>query len=260
MNEIKLIDWLSITEDLIKIGFTKEEIEKALEESEYTEIDLTDDKGFENFNEKWYNPCKIIKERHKFTTKKYQGEYSKDVEVQGKLVRIRGEYQSLKHPKIIEILFSNKFEWFKDFTEPVVEKQKPEIRSWTRLKDIPLEYKNLTLEKLIELSEPLEITVNKSLWRIYSSFYNDPEMYLETEFGTLYVPYEALMESDFSIIEERMNSYFSSYFNKSGFNLNHRGRTLEEYEKDQEQSKLKALKALESKEALKLKNYLKKWN
>ena len=43
MNEIKLSDWLTCKKELLELNFTEEEIEKALQDVEYTVKDLTDE-------------------------------------------------------------------------------------------------------------------------------------------------------------------------------------------------------------------------
>ena len=257
-KEIKLSDWLTCKDTLLKLNFTEEEIEKALKDVEYNIDDLTDKKGFKTIPN-YYKPNEVLKENYWFTTKKYDGEWVKEVRVKGYEVRIKAQYQGLRHSKFLHQLLSNKYNWFNSFQEEIITKEKPlPIYEWTLLKNIPEEYKNLTVKQLLE-QEPLEIKTLKSLWDIYELRDEKDEIYLKTEFGSLYVPYLALVDKDFSLIENRMKSYANSYhdpINLSGFALNHRGRTKEEYKQDKIHDYNKMIKPLESKEAILLKKYL----
>ena len=73
-------------------------------------------------------------------------------------------------------------------------------------------------------------------WKVYKLSYND--IYLETEFGSLYVPIKAIFNNDYTLIEQRMNEYFNFYHK-------HNKEKLEE-----------SLKPLQSKEYQELKGYL----
>ncbi len=54
-------------------------------------------------------------------------------------------------------------------------------------------------------------TLNEKLISVYH-LDQTREFYLNTGENSLYVPFEALRQNDFSIIENRMKSYFSSYY------------------------------------------------
>lgn len=256
---MELIEWLSCKESLINLGFTETEIKQALIDAEIKENDLTDVKGFKH-EPHYLKKYELVKSGVYFTQKEYNGCWERDVEVYGSEYRIIGHYQGLKHGKIIFQLFKNKYNWFDIFKHEVIEKSKPRINSWTKLKDIPESFHNISVKELIEMSEPVNITVSKSSWDIYELHSDkNPEMYLKTEFGSLYVPYKAILTNDFSLITNRMKSYALDYHDPiklSGFALNHRGRTKQEYKKDKEQDYLNMIKPLESEEALQLQKYL----
>jgi len=226
---MKLIDWLTCKEVLLQY-FTEEEIELALHQINYSLDDLTDIENFEN-EPKFYKHYELYKQNVRFNKKVYQGEYSKDVSVVGNSYRVKAKYQGLKHGKLVHKLFSHKYEWFDSFftTQLLDCKQ---FTGFIRLKDIPEEFKDLTINQLLEVERK---EVVKSQWKIYEVNSN-PEMYLETEFGSLYVPYNSLIDRDFSIIENRMTTYVNWY-----------STDIEE--------KTAMLKPLISKEALKLKEY-----
>ena len=223
---MNLSDWLNCKEILLQY-FTEEEIELALHQINYSVDDLTDIENFEN-EPKFYKNYELFKQNVRFYKTVYYGEYSKNVSVVGNAYRIEAKYQGLKHGKLVHKLFSNRYEWFDNFstTELVNCKQ---FTGFIRLKDIPEEFKNLTVNQLLAIEKR---EVIKSKWNIYE-VQPSPEMYLETEFGSLYVPYISLINKDFSIIENRMTTYVNWYI----------------------ENKTALLKPLISKEALKLKEY-----
>lgn len=236
---MKLIDWLTCKDVLLSLSFTEEEITKALEDVEYSINDLTDLKCFRGTP--WVKDYELVREKVQFTTEEWNGEWKKEIKVIGNEYRIKAQYQGIKHGKLIFQLFKNRYDWFDTFTKDVVENIKPVIDRWTKVKDVPEEYRTMTIQELIELEPPKDIIVKKSLWNIYQ-IYNDknPEMYLETEFGSLYVPYKAILNNDFKLIKNRMETYFKSYYNTP----------------DRQEYYNKAIKALKSKEAKQLKKYL----
>ena len=80
-------------------------------------------------------------------------------------------------------------------------------------------------------------------FQLWSTYWKDCQgkIYLNTEFGSLYIPFDAIKNNDFSLIEERMTDYFSWY-----------------YGNNENESYLNAIKPLESKEAIFLKELLTK--
>lgn len=251
-----ILDFFKPTKKLIELGFSESEILSAVQKSGNDIESLTDKQGFENIP-KWYGAFEILKEHHQFTKKVYMGEYEKEVKVWGYLVRIPGQYQGLKHGDILRQLFTDKWPWFSDFKTTVKRQVKSKIR---RIEDVPEEMQSLPVSEILKMiNEGEKINEQKTLWELYE-FHGyekqDYEMYLKTEHGTLYVPLQALLSNDFSIIEKRMNTYFSSYYNESGYGLNHRGRTKEQYNLDQAENRRKALLPLVSKEAEMLKSFI----
>lgn len=260
VQTFEAIDFLTCKDDLLNIGFTIDEIKKAIEDSGNTKESLTDKKGFLN-EPKYMKVYEVTKERHQFKVDEYRGEYKKEVLKTGIECRISAQYQGLRHGGIIFHLLKNRFNWFDKFNKKIKELVKP-LEGYVRIKDVPNDFDNLTLKEIKELTEGKEVTKTKSLWSLHQMYTgSNYEMYLDTEFGTLYVPIQSLINKDFSLIENRMTTYALSYhdpINLSGYALNHRGRTKEEYKRDKEQDYNNMVKPLESKEALKLKKFLSK--
>ena len=78
------------------------------------------------------------------------------------------------------------------------------------------EYGDITIGEATRRALELAATereVTASKFAIYSTNYRDDyEIYLETESGSLYVPLQAIVERDFSFVDQRMRSYFSWYY------------------------------------------------
>jgi len=229
IEDIPLYKWLKPYQLLLNWGFTEKEITDAIIQSDNTLGSLTDRNGYQNINifSHWKSPYDILKTNHYFTIKEYKGEFSKDVRVNDFEVRVPGQYQGLKHGEILFKLFSNKYTWFSSFLiDKSYKESEIELDIFGRLdiKKLTDEQKNLSINEILELSEKKDIIKKKSAWDIYELHdYNNSfnEMYLQTESGSLYVPYEAIINKDFSIIEKRMKDYWSKYNDHSGFNLNH---------------------------------------
>lgn len=227
-----LIEWLSCTKGLLELGFSLDEINKALKQSETTLSDLTDTEKHEQgktnyFDSKqeyyelindhttgYFKEVKIIKGK----------EFVHEYQASAKEYRVQAHYQGLKHEKIISKLLENRFKWFSKFK-----------------------------------------------WRIYEFRYNEAknyEIYLETSLGTLYVPVLALMRNDPKIINERMLTYCGSYRsgkdvtseNSSEYQLNgkRQGLTLEQYKEQQKQFYEKEIAPLASRVFEQLKKFLEK--
>ena len=145
--------------------------------------------------------------------KEYKGEYVKECTANGEYWFVPSQYQGLKHGKIIFTILSNRYNWF-----------------------------DMTKDDKKKVTE----------WQLYEMSSINYEMYLNTEFGSLYVPIKAIVEKDFSIIEKRMNDYFKFYYDYKtlkDYGLNHNGRTKEQYKADMLESFNKAIAPLQSKEA-----------
>lgn len=138
-----------------------------------------------------------------------------------------------KYPNIFENdLFKKEIDAKTDF------KTFGEFKEFHNISDDDSIKKVLTLLKTS--SKPTKKTVSK--FDIYSpSGEKNYEIYLNTEFGSLYIPFDAIKNNDFSLIEERMTDYFSWY-----------------YGNNENESYLNAIKPLESKEAIFLKELLTK--
>lgn len=254
-----LLEWFTGTKVLLNLGFTEEEIIKAITDSGNDMMSLTDSKGFKQIPQ-WVKTYQIMKESgHRYYYEEYDrsGQYKRTVTAIGMELRVIAQYQGLKHGGILFALFSNKWDWFKSFTKDETIEKKIFL-SDLPISKIPKEYADTPLKELrMQYIIEKELQTN-SLWEIYECREANPEIYLKTENGSLYVPIKALIDADFSLIQERMHNYFGSYHRTdlSGYALNHRGRTEAEYLLDQEKQKNEALLALKSKEALALKQFL----
>jgi len=258
----QVIDYLKCRTELNSLGISDAEIQKALNELNITKNDLTDKQGFQNIPN-YLKVFEVTKERHQFKQKQYNGAWEKEVDVIGVEVMIPSQYQGLKHGKIIETILKNRFSWFSSFTKDKNYKEKIiDIDYCNRLDLDKLtdEQKNLSINELLDLSKK-EVIKKESAWSLYEMHTSENyELYLSTEFGSLYVPLKAILSKDFSLIEKRLKTYAESYHDPkklSCFALNHRGRTIEQYKKDKEADYLKMIEPLKSKEAKELKKYLK---
>lgn len=152
---------------------------------------------------------------------------------------------NLKDGDIIQFCLLNNYPFLKEFKHKSSEKVQmlPMQTSFVMLKDIPEELRGKTVNELIEMNKPF--TIEKMVYSLtcytpHSKGMEDYELYLELKNGSLYIPYAALKNSDFSLIENRMKKYFSDY-----------------YRNNPEQLK-KSLRLLKTKEAAKLKECLSK--
>jgi hypothetical protein len=256
-KQISLTDWFNGTEELLKLGFTENEIEKAIIDSGNDVNSLTDIQGFQSFPQ-FLKRAELVDANYSYTKTTHIIQQGKDFEarerVKGIGVRVPANYQGLKHGKILFALFSKKWSWFASFNKT----ETCEIKKYLSdmpMSQIPEEFKHLTPQQL-RSEYLLEQELSEcSLWEIYE-MHNDAELYLNTDNGSLYVPIKALINSDFFIIEERMKSYWSSYLGVCGFALNHRGRSEDQYKNDQQEAYNKAMSALQSPQAKQLKKYL----
>jgi len=91
-------------------------------------------------------------------------------------------------------------------------------------------------------------------WDLYEVSNADTyEIYLKTSKGSLYVPLEALYNKDFSLIENRMKTYWSWYCKESNYNLNHKkDETLGQFNERKEAEFQAYMQILETEEAQRL--------
>jgi hypothetical protein len=242
MTETKtfqLIDYLTCRVTLNVLGFTDDEIRKAIKDLDLPESSIVEEKSFKE-EPKWIKTKEYVRKGIHYY-KEYKGQYYKDCSCMGVVYKVTKQYQGLIHGKIIHKMLENKYEWFNSFYKEVEEDIKFCINIKSTLEDIPHEYKDLTVNQLYLLIQNTKKTTKKSLWSLYEMYNEKYELYLDTEFGSLYVPIQAILENNFDMIEERMISYFKSYFNIT---------------KVPNERYLNAIKPLTSKEANKLKSYL----
>lgn len=203
-----LSEWLNNYDILIQIGFTMPEIEYALKCAGITLKDLTEEQAYENDFPKWkghkisvINPSKPAYFTRYATVKGHTYERTERVN-SAWAIRQTAQYQGGKHDKIMYHLLSNRFDWFKDFK-----------------------------------------------WSLYQLDRVDGDIYMKVTpkkdnnhqtGSSLYVPILALINSDWSLINERVTKYFSDYYSTP----------------DRAEYLKSALGTLETVEALKLKEYI----
>jgi hypothetical protein len=258
---ISLTEWLTGTPELLKLGFTEAEIEKAILDSGNSVDTLTEIKGYQSLPQ-WMKKYEVVQERgYRYFVEVFHpngGDWKKTEWKTGIGVRQTAQYQGLNHGAILFALFSNKWAWFDTFKN----KEECSIKKFLSdlpISQIPAEFQNLTPSELRREYLIQKEVKECSQWKIYE-MREDGEIYLETAAGSLYVPVKALTNNDFSAIEKRMREYLGWYYkvDLSGYALNHRGRTEAQYLIEQAEQQQKNLAALESPEAIQLKKYLSK--
>lgn len=255
------IDYLKCRKELNNLGIEDREINNALNSLNIEKRQLCDEIAVRDGQRCFYNPCEFTK-RSVGHFKTYMGEYVKEFTENADHYLIPAQYQGLKHGEIIFKILCNKFNWFDSFIKDKSYKESVidlDFLSRLDISKLTEDQKNLTVNELIELTKKEKIIKKESAWGLYEMYSENYEMYLTTEFGSLYVPIKALLNKDFSLIKSRMTKYAASYhdpINLSGYALNHRGRSKEEYKKDKEQDYNNMIKPLKSKEAKLLKKYL----
>lgn len=88
------------------------------------------------------------------------------------------------------------------------------------MKDVPEELRNLTLNEIAALPSPYQITVNSPKLKCYSPHtgFEKYEFYFELEkeegrkINSLYIPFQAYKQRDFSLVEKRMKDYLTLYY------------------------------------------------
>lgn len=140
-----------------------------------------------------------------------------------------------KGSELLTKLICDKFPYLNEFKTKKMVSFRPYklINEYNRLSDIPKEFRDYTVNELISMVGVQEKEIDASLCKIYTNsltnfdnyeFYlNCPELINQHgDFESLYIPYKALRENDFSIIYDRTKSYLESYnkmSNDSKFNL-----------------------------------------
>lgn len=85
-------------------------------------------------------------------------------------------------------------------------------------------------------------------WEIFEMYSErNPEIYLKTKKGSVYVPIKALLEKDSKMIIERMKDYFLDYSRLGPYSLNHlEGESEDQYKQRREKEMIESLKPLQS--------------
>jgi len=255
------IDYLKCKKYLNNLGISDDKINKALDDLGMEKKDLCDEIAIRDSQGKPYQTPHEFTQRTTGYFEDYKGEYIKRFTENANHFFVPATYQGLKHGEIIFQILSNRYKWFdsfktlKSYKESEVEKY---FDSLNRIdtESLPDKLKHKTIFELEEMRKEKKKYFEKSAWDLYEMKSENYEIYLNTEHGTLYVPLKAIINKDFLLIVERMISYSLSYNdpeNLSGFALNHRGRTKEEYKRDKQKDHENMIKPLVSKEAEKLK-------
>lgn len=155
----------------------------------------------------------------------------------------------IKDGDIIHFCLLNNFPILKKFKTKISKKIEllPIQNNFVILKNIPEELKKLTINEILETKQSIIFKKLKSdviCYKCYEKDFNKYEFYIEINNLTLYVPYLAFKNKDFSLIEKRNIEYWNEYYNCNGY---HNSNS----KKKQEQINL-----LKSDTALKIKKYL----
>lgn len=258
MNKPQAIDYLKCRKPLNNLGISDQEIITALNQLNITKKDLCDELHVKiHGNEpKHYQAYEFLKTGIGHF-KEYNGEYVKEYMAKADIYLVPARYQGLKHDKIIHRILSNRFGWFNTFLKDKNYQESEtgkyfDILGRLDVNKLPEEYLNLSVAELIAMKKGPLVTKKESAWSLYEMYDENYEVYLTTEYGSLYVPIKALLDGDSSIIKRRMKSYADSYHDPkklSGYALNHRGRSKQEYAKDKLDDYNKMIAPLKSKEA-----------
>jgi len=201
LAHIKLTDWLTCKDQLLTY-WTEDEITEALINVGYTEKDLTDEVPF--VKEPKYLKLYIkIKTPYTFSTTvahRRSSQYVKTISVTGALYRIKSRYQGLTHGKLIFSLLCKKFPWMESdiFTKNTITEQKFIVNDFTRLVNIPEEFKSLTIKELLKtkgknLYESKILQSTQSKFKLYSYDYRDDyQFFCDSDFGTIYLKFSDL--------------------------------------------------------------------
>jgi hypothetical protein len=256
---IPTIEFLKCKKPLNLLGITDEEINKALNDLNITKKDLVEEYNVP-IGSKFHCSSNEFVKTGPCSVKKYYQEYEKTVTERRDIYIAPATYQGLKHGEIIYKILSNRYPWMDNFQKDKSYKEAEiEVDSIGRLdlENLPSKYDHLTIKEVKDLVKKKDVVKKESSWSLYEMYNSiEYEIYLTTEFGSLYVPIKALIEKNFKLINDRMVSYANSYHDPKGLSryaLNNRGRTLEEYAKDKQADYINMIRPLESKEALILK-------
>jgi hypothetical protein len=246
-NKLEAIDYLRCRPQLNEMGFSDEQIKTALVEVGLNVNLLTDSYGCERGSKPYMKPYEFI--RHgQVHAEEWKGEFKKEYTYNGDFYRVPSQYQSTKVGDLVMELFSKRYVWWNDFTidKNYTESETGEWFDFMGRLDVdalPEKYLNMKVYEVRDLNIKKDLTKKKSAWSMYDIHDAEKyEVYLATEFGSLYVPIQAILKKDFSIVEKRMLDYFGDYYS---------GKGREEYY-------AKAIKALESEEAKLLSLFLNK--
>jgi hypothetical protein len=179
--------WLEPEEFWTK-WFTLDEIDAACELLGIKSSDLVEQyssfNGHEPHHKKYVYLGRYQAMHTRYTT--FQGRSYENHEMEAaENYAVRDQYQGLKHGDILKVLLSWHFPWFDKFQWDIYE----------------VNYKPEHYEIY------MKVTGNE----------DDQSGYLtQSKMGSLYIPFEALMNSDWKTIEKRMRSYWKSYSGDKG--------------------------------------------
>jgi len=188
-----LRNWLTCIDELHALGFSDAEIDAALAKADLWLTDLTEQRIFPlkhssdlSFTEKSsITPCVVIRRGKLMQTIRHplDSSYTKHDFAPGVELRVRSQYQGLKHGKLLHALLSNRFPWFGEFRWAL-----HEIRSG----------ENAWNECYMATTPPMREYAGKE-------FKHSPTT-------SLYVPLGALIQCDKEAIIQRHRSYHEDFY------------------------------------------------
>jgi len=137
-----------------------------------------------------------------------------------------------KGSELLTKLICDKFPYLSEFKTKKIISFDPYkfINGYNNLSSIPKEFRGYTVNELISMDGVQEKEIECTLFKIYETGlpnFDKYEIYLNCpdlinnhgDYESLYIPYKALKENDFSIIHDRTKSYIESY-NQIGSKFN----------------------------------------
>jgi hypothetical protein len=161
--------WFESSDELLELGFTKDEIALAIEHAKQTVASLTSFENVEAGKDSWLadsDYAELVATGETGYFKEYEiikgKEFVREYTAKANQYRTRGNYQSTKHASILKHLLINKFQYLKKYKFDVYS-MRSEGANW--------------------------------------------EFYLKVNKESLYVPVRALLNKDSKIIVDRMSEY-----------------------------------------------------
>jgi len=206
---LKLSDYLNCKSTLLELGFTEEEIDNAVDQAEFRESDVVDEKKIAYPIPSYYEKFDVIEEKI-LIKEKYIGD--KLVRTLGELIKVPANLQ-VNNWKVVKNLLKLRFNWIDEFNyQSTTKVDKLFSCMFYSMTNVPDYLRNYTLQEIFDLKESQkEIPCIKSKIKIYDISKNDSKIYLETEFGSLTIPLDLLLKKDFEGIINHTKNHIKSY-------------------------------------------------